>query len=162
MATDNEQQEVKGTKVQSSATVGAELTQAARRKRYEELRARIGRSRLEVKNGKKGKHYFWAAREDQAESIRLEGLGYEIVKEPNAKKVLAGEAKPLIEAQGLKEDGTYVVGDVILMMCDDEVYEFIQMDVSERHEALIEGAVADFTTEAAKSGVPTFQTEGRR
>jgi phage portal protein BeeE len=160
MATDIQQplEGSKEIKVQSSQTVGTPLTAAARKKRYNELRARLGESKLKVV-GEKGKHYFFADKNDNGEMIRLESVGYAIVREPNAKKVLAGEMKPKIQASGLREDGTYVIGDVMLMECSDELYEFMQLDIEERHAALINSATEDFRSEAAKTGVPTFDVD---
>jgi hypothetical protein len=143
--------------VSSSPQVG-DLTPEGRKKRYNELRARLGKSRLEVK-GKPGIHYFWADKGDGNELSRLDVMGYKITREPNAKEVLAGNASPEIQANGLREDGTYTLGDVILTECPEEVYEFLQLDVTERHEALVGGAAEEFISEAAKKGVPTFPVD---
>lgn len=145
-------------------TTGAQMasnnpsyTPEERKKRYAEFRKKLGRSRLEIKGGDPNKHYFFAPKEDDAELVRLDYLGYAIVKEPNAKDVLSGKARPKLECAGLREDGTYVIGDVILMCCDHEVYEFHMMDVDERSEAQISAAVEEFKTTAAQRGAPTFE-----
>lgn len=136
--------------------------QAARKLRYAELRKKLGRSKLEVK-GKPGTHYFWADNlRDQGELIRLTTVGYYIVREPNVKDVLAGKAKPEIEANGLQEDGTYKWGDVILVACPQEVYEFMSLDVSEKHEEMVRGVSENFKASAQELGVPTFEPKTKK
>lgn len=141
-----------------SAVPSATLTAEARNRRYAELRERIGKPRLEV-NGIKGRHYFWAPRGDSNELDRLDLLGYRIVREPNVKDVLAGKAEPKVKAAGLREDGTYVLGDVILVDCDQEVYEFLMMDVEQRSNQQQSSAKDNFTYEAEKQGVPVFEVD---
>ena len=137
-----------------------QLTPEQKAQRYAELRQRLGESKLKVV-GLKGKHYFWAHTGDGAEMVRLEGLQYSIVREPNAKEVLAGKAKPRIRANGLREDGTYVIGDVILTECDQDVYEFLMLDAVEKGQEAIDSAKRDFITEAEKAGVPVFETTAK-
>ena len=144
-----------------SAVPAATLTAEARKRRYEELRKRIGKPRLEVK-GDPTKHYFWGPRGDSNELDRLDLIGYSIVRCDNVKDVMAGEAKPKVEAAGLREDGTYVLGDVILLQCDKEVYEFLLLDNEERSNAQQASAKYNFTTEAEKKGVPTFEVDKSR
>jgi hypothetical protein len=135
----------------------AAVAAAKRRLRYEELRKKLGRSKLQVE-GKPELHYFWADNvRDQGEVIRLTSIGYFIVREPKVVEVMAGKAKAEIVANGLKEDGTYVIGDVILMACPLEVYEFLELDVVQRHEDLARSAVETFEQEAQQQGTPTFR-----
>jgi len=156
--------------VQAPLQQTADQAKAARKARYAAYRQKLGQPKLAVTPiSLKGKHFFWAPnpgtwKGDDSEMVRLDTLGYAIVKEPKAKEILSGiEVKDRhVIAGGLREDGTYIIGDVILTYCDEEVYEFHLMDVEERSDALIEGAAEDFKTEAARAGVPTFETEGRR
>jgi hypothetical protein len=141
-----------------SAVPSAQLTAEQRARRFEELRQRLGKPRLEVK-GKPGRHYFWGPRGDSNELDRLDLAGYSIVREPNVKEVLAGRAKPQIQASGLREDGTYVLGDVMLLDCDEEVYEFILLENEQRSNSLQQSAKDNFTFEAEKQGVPTFEVD---
>jgi hypothetical protein len=141
-----------------SAVPSATLTAEARNRRYAELRERIGRPRLEV-HGITGRHYFWAPRGDSNELDRLDLLGYRIVRESNVKEVLTGKAEPKVKAAGLREDGTYVLGDVILVDCDQEVYEFLMMDAEQRSNQQQSSAKDNFTYEAEKSGVPVFEVD---
>jgi hypothetical protein len=141
-----------------SATPVATLTAEERKARYAELRARIGKPRLEVR-GKPGKHYFWAHRPDTYELDRLDLLGYIIVREPNVAEVLAGKAKPAISAGGLREDGTYIQGDTILMECDQDTYDFLMMENEERAAGQFHAAKDNFLIETEKAGVPTFEVD---
>ena len=137
-----------------------QLTPEQKAQRYAELRIRIGESKLKVE-GLPGKHYFWAHMGDGAEMVRLEGLQYNIVREPKAADVLAGKAKPIVRANGLRQDGTYVIGDVILTVCDQEVYEFLMLRDVQQGEEAVRSAKETFILEAESKGVPTFETTGR-
>jgi len=141
-----------------SAVPSAVLDAEARKKRYNDLRKRMGKSRLEV-NGKSGRHYLWAHRADSNELDRLDLIGFTIVREPNAKDVLTGKATPQIRAGGLREDGTYIQGDVILVDCSDEVYEFLMLETEEKSNSLQSSAKDNFVFEAEKQGVPTFEVD---
>jgi hypothetical protein len=142
----------------SAAPSASQLTAAARKTRYDELRQRMGRSRLAVE-GVKGRHYLWAFKSDSSEMDRLDYLGYRITREANAKDVLVGKAEPKIRANGLREDGTYVLGDVMLVDCDQEVYEFLMLDNEEKSNAQRSAAKDNFVFEAEKKGVPTFEVD---
>jgi hypothetical protein len=139
-----------------SAKPAAPLSQEEKRSRYEKYRKAAASSRFEVK-GEAGVHYFWAPKDDSSEMTRLDIIGYSIVREPNVAEVLAGKAKPKIIASGLRQDGSYVIGDVVLAQCPEEIYEFALMDIEERHEAMKRAAKENFMTEAEKAGVPVFQ-----
>src|SRR5271166_6288870 len=139
----------------TSAPPLGELTPAQKKQRYKQLRERMGKSKLEVKGDPK-LHYFWAHRTDDAQIIEFESKEYQIVKEPNAKDVLAGKTQPKIIASGLREDGTYIVGDVILMSCPLDVYEFLMLDQDEQMSQQQRAAKDDFKFEAEKVGAPTF------
>ena len=142
-------------KVESAKPIGT-LSQEEKAKRYAELRARMGESKFKVV-GKPGIHYFWAAKEDSNEMVRLELIGYSVVKEPNAADVLAGKKKPEIAAAGLRQDGTYSIGDVILTQCDQDVYDFCMLENEQKSEDAVRAAKESFKVEAEKSGVPTFE-----
>lgn len=147
--------------VLTNAPTLGQLTPAQRKQRYAQLRERMGKSKLKVE-GEPGLHYFWAHKSDDAQIIEFESKEYWIVKEPNAKEVLAGKAKPKIVASGLREDGTYIVGDVILMACKLEVYEFLMLDQDEQMEQMKRAAVDDFRTEAESVGAPVFETTPKK
>jgi hypothetical protein len=139
-----------------SAPPAAPLSQEEKRKRYELFRNQNRGSKFAVK-GDPNTHYFWGPKDDSAELVRLDIQGYWIVKCDNAADVMAGKSQPKIHAGGLRQDGTYIIGDVILMACPLETYEFALMDIDDRHEEMLKSAKENFLTEAEKSGVPTFQ-----
>lgn len=145
------------TKIVSNKSL-SQLTTAERRARYEELYSRMGKSRLEV-IGRPGKHYLWAPKDDEPELAKLDAMGYVIVREPHAAEVLAGKKQPVIKAAGLRADGTYTLGDVILTEVDEEVYEFIMLENDERQAQLVAAAKEDFVSEASKNDVPTFEVK---
>lgn len=133
----------------------SEMTDEERRQLYaQRRREQAGKSRLDVK-GEPGIHYFWAEKDDDAEIIRMKADGYWVVKETDV-------TKPKIRAAGLKEDGTYSFGSVILMACTEETYQLHLLDVEMRGEELRQGAVIDFQVEQEKRGVPTFETDRGR
>jgi hypothetical protein len=138
-----------------SAAPAPPLSQEERKARYDKYRKAAAKSRFEVK-GLPGTHYFWAPKDDSSEMTRLDMVGYQIVREPAAAEVLAGKAQPKITASGLRQDGTYVIGDVILASCPEEIYEFALMDIEARHEDMKAGAKENFIIEAEKAGVPVF------
>lgn len=140
--------------VKSAKPIG-EMTPEERKRRLAELRDKLGKNRLEVK-GDPNLHYTFQDVTDRKIITWLESLGYWIVREKDPDKILKGEAKASIEASGLQLDGTYVIGDVILMACPQEVWELIQLDIEERMTALVTGAEENFRQEAEKQGVPTF------
>lgn len=132
------------------------LNTEEKRARYRILREKLGRSKLSVE-GEPGVHYFWADKSDENDMSRLDSLGYSIVREEDPEAVLKGTKKAKVKANGLRRDGTYVVGDVILTQCEQEVYDFLMLANSERHEDLARGAQRDFREAAERSGVPTFE-----
>jgi hypothetical protein len=113
---------------------------------------------LEV-TGDPNLHYFWAPRGDSNELDRLDLIGYTVVRETNAKDVLAGKAQSKVKAAGLREDGTFVLGDVILMSCPMETYEFMMLENEEKSRALQMSAKDNFQFEAEKAGVPVFEVD---
>lgn len=133
--------------VTSAPASAVGLTPEERRQRYDALRARMGRAMTET-TPPAGKAGYWARINDAPEMGRLEYLGFKIVKDD--------PKHPAWIANGAKEDGTYVIGDVILMEIDADIYEFLLHENVERGREMIEGASGAFELEAARSGVPTF------
>lgn len=145
-----------------SAKPLAKLSVEEKKERYRKLSQRARFADQSLVKGETHMHYFWANKFDDPELIRLEGLGYTIVKEPNVKEVLAGKAKAKIQAAGLKEDGTYVRGDLILMQIPQEDYEFFLLDIEQRHEEGMASVKTEFMDAAAQAGAPTFEVTGRK
>lgn len=142
----------------ASAKPIAEMTDQERKARWKELSKKVRADQSEV-IGLPGIHYFWACHighGSEAELIRLETMGYSITREPDPKEVLAGRKKPAIIAAGLKEDGRYVRGDVMLMQCPQEDYEFFLLDIEQRHEDTMKGIQEEFISNAEMQGAPTF------
>jgi hypothetical protein len=108
----------------------------------------MGRSQIEVVPPA-GKTGYWASLSDTHELGRLDWLGFKIVHDD--------PKNPAWKANGAREDGTYVVGDVILMEIDSELYEFLQQEYVEINEAQRKNAPRNFEDEAAAKGVPTFE-----
>lgn len=133
--------------VTSAPASAVELTPEQRRQRYDELRTRMGKQMTEV-TPPAGKSGYWARTNDAAEMGRLEYLGFKIVKDD--------PSHPAWKANGAKEDGTYIIGDVILMEIDADLYEFLLNENVERGREMIEGASESFKLEAQRQGVPTF------
>lgn len=126
----------------------ATLTPEEKSKRYAELRARMQVSKLTVKPPA-GFTPYWARKDDTAEMARLDYLGFRIVKEV--------EGKPnRYTAQGRRADGTYVMGDVILMEIPTEDYQFYLQENSARAAQMSQAAKEKFLEDAEKSGAPTF------
>jgi hypothetical protein len=136
-----------GIAVASAPASAVALTPEQRRQRYDELRARMGRQMTEV-TPPAGKAGYWARVNDAPEMGRLENLGFVVVKDnPSA---------PAWKANGAKDDGTYVIGDVILMEIDADLYQFLLDENIERGRQMVEGGSDSFKLEAQRQGVPTF------
>lgn len=134
----------------SAPKVMKDLTPEERSARYEEIRRRMRESRIKV-TGDPNKKYYWARKDDTHEMSRLGWMGYEVVHDD--------PKSPRITATGLREDGTYVIGDVILMHIDKELDEFFDQENARRARELVEGAKANFVSDAHKEGVPTFERD---
>jgi hypothetical protein len=132
------------------------LSKEERQRRFEELRKRMGQSKFKVV-GEQGVHYLWAAKNDSNEMTRLDILGYSIVREPSPKEVLDGTKAPKISASGLRADGTYTIGDVILTQVDQDVYDYLMLSNDEVSEQAVQNAKDSFRASAEADGVPTFE-----
>lgn len=131
-----------------SATPAKPLTREERRARFVHLREQHSVSPLKV-TGDPSKAYYWARKDSTAELSRLQFKGFEIVHDD--------VKSPKIQAAGRQLDGTYIMGDVILMHIDKELYEFFKDENLEKGENRLTQAEQDFIGEAAKQGVPTFE-----
>lgn len=118
---------------------------------YEKLRLRMGTSKLSVQ-GPAGFTPYWARKEDDTEMARLDYLGFRVVRE------LEGQPKRY-KAQGSRADGTYTMGDVILMEIPTEEYDFYRGENSRRAAEMASSAKAKFVEDAEKQGAPTFQVK---
>ncbi len=133
-----------------SAPPAKPLTVEEKRQRFAALRARMGRSQIEV-TPPAGKVGYWAPVSDTREMGRLLWLGFQVVHDD--------PKQPVWQANGMKEDGTYVVGDVILVEIDSDLYEAIQQEYIDQHESMMKNTKATFVQDAAQQGVPTFEVK---
>jgi len=120
----------------------------ALRLRQNELRARMGISKLKVV-APAGITPYWARKDDTSELARLDYLGFRVVKE------VPGQERRF-QAQGYREDGTYVMGDVILMEIPEADYLFYLQENSERAANMFQAQKEKFIEDAEKVGAPTF------
>jgi hypothetical protein len=109
----------------------------------------MGKSRLSVKPPV-GYTPYWARKNDTSEMARLDYLGFRVVREVPG-------VPHRYEAQGFRDDGTYVMGDVILMEIRTEDYQFFLNENSVRAEGMSEAAKAKFLADAERAGAPTFK-----
>lgn len=146
MANDHEQLK---PQVTSAPPARKQLSEEERKALYAKLRDRMRKSRLEILHPQLGRSYYWARSKDETELSRLDMLGFRVVKsDPKTPKPVAN---------GLHEDGTYQLGDVILMDIDSEIYEYYLQDNIARADALIHSSQESFREEAERQGVPTFE-----
>jgi hypothetical protein len=123
----------------------------ARREWYRQMRERMGQSRFKVENIPAGYTIYWARKDDEIELSRLDSLGFKIVRDD--------PKNPRYKANGLREDGTYILGDVILMEIPTELWVFYEQDNLERARMLVEGVPKHFIEEAGKQKVPAFEVD---
>jgi hypothetical protein len=145
MAADNVQH---GSVKPTSAPVSAPLTEEQKRVRFAEIRKRLSTSRISVTKIPPGKTPYWARKNDEGELSRLEYTGFVIVHDD--------PKNPQWEAAGRQPDGTYVIGDVILMEIDTDVYQYLEEMNREKSKNLIKSASQQFQEEAEKAQVPVF------
>ncbi len=139
-------------KITTQPGVSKPLSEEERKSLLERVRGNLGRSILEVK-GPAVMYRYWARRplsaEDMQEWSRLESLGFRIVMEdPKALRY---------QAYGLREDGTYVIGDVILTEVPREVSDFLFAEQKKTSLNLVGSAKETFHQEAGRAGVPSFE-----
>lgn len=133
-----------------SAATSKPLTPVERQQRFAELRRRMGKSQIEV-TPPAGKVGYWVDKDDIREIGRLRWLGWEIVHDD--------PKQPAWTANGAQSDGTYVIGDVILMEIDQDSYDLIQEEYLSRHSAMMENTRANFASDAGQQGVPVFEVD---
>lgn len=117
------------------------------------VRERLKQSRLAVQGGDPNREYYWAA--TYAEELsRYQALGWEVVKGDTGRK--------LKTRGGPREDGTHVIGDVILCSMPRIEFEaYLELNW-ENALAMAQGYQQEFIDKASEMGVPAFRTGGRR
>lgn len=134
---------------QVSSVQAEQIEKERKAKLAKDLRARMSRSKLEV-TAPKGWTAYWARKDDDAELGRLDYLGFRIVKESS------DPTKQRYKAQGRRADGTYVMGDIILMEIPTEEWDMYQSMNDERAKGMPQAAKDRFREDAEKQGAPTF------
>src|SRR5436190_1787190 len=129
--------------VKSAPPLSGEMTPEERKARLDEIRRRMQLSTLSV-TPPSGWVCRWARSTDSQDIARLEYKGYQIVKDdPKSPRY-----KTAIRC---RDDGTYSVGDVILVEIPQEIWEFLREDEKERADLMVQSAEAVFLTAADKA-----------
>lgn len=127
------------------------LSPEERRERYAQLRGKMGRSRIAVESPE-GITAIWASKNDEDERSRMDWMGFKLVRED-----MKAGAKRRFQASGLKEDGTYVIGDVILMEIDTESYELMKQIEVDDFEQMRSNIPQEFITKANEAKALAFE-----
>jgi len=150
MATTTPTSSTPGIDVISQPGPAKPLTYEERKHLLANVRHNMGRSRLAVK-GSSDMHPYWARSTDMEEMSRLESLGFRVVVDDHK--------KPRYKASGLRQDGTYIVGDVIHMEVPNEVYDILEQENLKTARNLVASAKDTFKDEAERQGVPVFEVK---
>jgi hypothetical protein len=132
----------------SSTPTGSTLTDQKREELRKKIRERMSKSKLDVK-GPEGWTAYWARKDDASELARLDYLGFRVVHEKADGNRYT--------AQGRREDGTYCMGDVILMEIPTDEWDIMCEENAERSRNQATSAKQRFLDEAAAKGSPTFK-----
>jgi hypothetical protein len=131
------------------------MSKEERVKRYAELRGRMGRSKIAV-TAPEGIHPFWASKDNEYEMARLDWLGFKIVRED-----MTGSKPKRFDAAGLRSDGTYVLGDVILMEIDSETYALQKEIELDQFQEMQDGIPREFASKASEAKAPVFEVNDK-
>lgn len=142
--------------VQSEAPVRKEMT-PERLARYEELRKRQRMSRIFAECKDKSIAVRWVRKDDAVDISHHEWMGFRIAKEPNP--TATPEERRFHTAVPCQPDGTYVIGDVILMEILADDYEFFIEEGANRATALMNAGKSGFIGEAQKLNVPVLERD---
>jgi hypothetical protein len=123
----------------------------ARRAWYRSMRERMSKSHFAVEKIPAGYTPYWARKDDEVELARLDVLGFKVVRDD--------PKHPRYRANGLRADGTYIMGDVILMEVPTELYAFYEQENLDRARMMVEGVPQQFISEAEKAGAPAFEID---
>jgi len=129
------------------------LTPEEREKRYAELREKAARSRIHAVCRDPNIHVRWVRNEPNDLSLH-EWMEYKIAREPRPKA--PKDQRRFDTAIPPNDDGTYIIGDVILMECPRDALEFYLNEAYGLSEKMAGAAQKVFRHEAEKLDVPTF------
>jgi hypothetical protein len=138
---------------QPRSSEAPKLTEEERAARYKELRERLAVSRIYVRPPA-GIVCRWVRRDDANDISYHEWLGFVVAKDDPKE---AKHKRRFQTAVPIKEDGTYIVGDVILMEIDQDTYEFFLAERLRMANAAPAAAKTGFKEQAAQKQVPTFE-----
>jgi hypothetical protein len=137
--------------ITNAPALSGDMTPEQRKDVLAEVRRRMKSSALTVV-APPGWKYRWARHTDSQDIARLEFKGYRVVHEnPKSPRYKT--------AVRLRDDGTYIVGDVILMEVPEEVWQFLREDEKERADKMVEGATEDFVNQTLSQEVPVFERD---
>lgn len=150
---------------ETKAEVIKPMTDEERKKRYAELRGRMEMSRIYVEPPK-GVAVRWVRKDDSIDISKHEWMGFRIVVDDPKLPALKQSESPgtsgrrrFRTAIPCNADGTYVIGDVILMEIPAEDYEFFLSEGVARSRALVDAGKKNFLAEAEKLDVPAFERD---
>lgn len=94
--------------------------------------------------------YSWVLDEKKAQVVfRGEDMGYETAK--------VSEHPQLKDDPRVGADGTFRLGDLVLMRCPKEKYEVREKDRMDRNKKRVAAIKEEFHAEGARLGVPTYE-----
>jgi hypothetical protein len=129
------------------------MSKDERAAKYADMRRRLSQSRIAV-TPPPGRACRWARRDDQNDISLHEWWGFTISREPDI--TVPPEKRRFKTGLNPQADGSYVLGDVILMDIDEEMYEMYKEEAVERGRAQAGMSKEAFKNKAAETGVPTF------
>lgn len=141
------------------------MTAEERERRYAELRGRMQMSRIFVEPPA-GIAVRWVRKDDPVDISTHKWMGFEHVVEDIALPALKEGERPGMPgrrrfrtAVPANADGTYTVGDVILMEIAEDDYEFYIQEGVNRSRSLVDAGKENFLSEAEKHDVPVFERD---
>lgn len=143
-------------RVESAPVQGKPLTKEERALKYANIRKLLATSRISV-TPPPGRACRWVRRDDQSDISLHEFFGFQISREPDIK--VPSEQRRFKTSANPQADGSYIIGDVILMDIDEETYEMLKEESLDRAKAQAGMAKEAFKKDAEQSGVPVFERD---
>lgn len=116
---------------------------------YAKVGERMHRSKLELEGCDPNKSYYFGNVHPQEMTV-YNTLGFVVDKDAKVKGALPR-----------KEDGSLVIGDLILLSIPRDEYEAMQALNQLKSEESMDAAVEKLVSEAERMNVPTFEAKGR-
>jgi len=148
-------EEQRAAEVKERAANAKSLTKEERETRWKELREKLALSRIYVK-APAGITPRWVRKDDSNDMSYHEWMGFVIAREdPKVPK----DKRRFQTSVPIREDGTYIVGDVILMEIDTETYQFYIRERLQQANAIPQAAKKEFREQAEALKAPTFERD---